>query len=98
MEKSLKFTSKTVLVAAAAALLTATAFATEYTKGVVQKIDEKSGKVTVKHEELKNLEMPAMTMVFRVSDDQMLQQLEAGDDIEFVAQRIKGKLTLTEIK
>ncbi|WP_027235297.1 copper-binding protein [Leisingera caerulea] len=69
-----------------------------FTKGTVKKVDPKSGKVTIIHEELVDLEMPAMTMVFRVADDAMLDLLKAGDAIEFVAERIKGKLTLTALK
>ncbi len=70
----------------------------EYTKGVVKKVNAKSGKVTIIHEELKALEMPAMTMVFRVTDDAILEQMEPGDNIEFVAERLKGKLTVTNLK
>ncbi|MEK0163132.1 copper-binding protein [Phaeobacter sp. JH20_36] len=68
-----------------------------FTKGTVKKLDTKSGKVTIIHEELVNLEMPAMTMVFRVADHAMLDQLEVGDAIEFVAERIQGKLTVTAL-
>lgn len=70
----------------------------EYTKGVVKKINAKSGKVTIIHEELTNLGMPAMTMVFRVSEDAMLEKMNAGDNIEFVAERLKGKLVVTDLK
>ena len=69
-----------------------------FTAGTVKKVDAKSGKVTIIHEELVDLEMPAMTMVFRVADDAMLDQLKVGDAIEFVAERIKGKLTVTALK
>ena len=69
-----------------------------FTAGTVKKIDAKSGKVTIIHEELVDLDMPAMTMVFRVADDAMLDQLKAGEAIEFVAERIKGKLTVTALK
>lgn len=70
----------------------------EFTKGVVQKVDLKAKKVTIKHEELKDLEMPAMTMVFRTKTDEMLAALKEGQTIEFVAERLNGKLTVTEIK
>lgn len=73
------------------------AFAAEYTKGEVTKIDEKQKKLTIKHEELKNLEMPAMTMVFVVADDAMLNKVEVGQSIEFVAERVNGRITVTEI-
>jgi Cu/Ag efflux protein CusF len=74
------------------------AFATEYTKGTVKKINMKAKKVTVIHEELINLDMPAMTMVFRVASPDMLEKMKAGDKIEFVADRVKGKLTITDLK
>jgi len=74
------------------------AFATEFTKGTVKKVDAKAKKVTLIHEELKNLGMPAMTMVFRVKDDAMLEQMKEGSAVEFVADRMKGKLTVVELK
>ncbi|MEJ8570516.1 copper-binding protein [Microbaculum marinum] len=73
-------------------------FATEYTKGVVKKVDADAGKVTVIHEELKNLDMPAMTMVFRAGDDEILARMQEGQEIEFVADRVNGKLTIIEVK
>jgi Cu/Ag efflux protein CusF len=86
-------------VAATLALAVAgTAFAAEYTKGKVKKLDEKAGKVTITHEELKNLGMPAMTMVFKIGDGIDAAKLKAGSDIEFVADRVNGKLTVTEVK
>jgi Cu/Ag efflux protein CusF len=86
-------------VAATLALVVAgTAFAAEFTKGKVKKIDEKAGKVTIIHEELKNLDMPAMTMVFRIGDGVDAAKLKEGSDIEFVADRVNGKLTVTEVK
>ncbi|MDF1608634.1 copper-binding protein [Hoeflea sp. YIM 152468] len=74
------------------------ALSTEYTKGVVKKVDLKAGKVTIIHEELANLEMPAMTMVFKTIDMAMLEKMKEGQDIEFVADRVNGKLTVTELK
>ncbi|MEY8144561.1 copper-binding protein [Falsihalocynthiibacter sp. CO-5D18] len=90
----------TTLVATAIALmLTVTgSLAGTLTKGTVKKIDTKVGKITIIHEELVDLDMPAMTMVFRVSDDGMLTQLAEGQEIEFVADRVNGKLTVVELK
>ena len=65
---------------------------------MVKKIDLKAKKVTVSHEELKSLDMPAMTMVFRTATEEMLGSLKEGQTIEFVADRVNGKLTITEIK
>ncbi len=55
----------------------------EFTDGEVRKIDLEAGKVTIKHDEIKNLEMPAMTMVFYVKDKSMLNGLNVGDKIKF---------------
>ncbi len=68
-----------------------------YTKGVVKKIKADAGKVTIIHEELTELDMPAMTMVFRAEDD-IISQLSEGQEIEFLADRVKGKLTVSAIK
>jgi len=70
----------------------------EYTKGTVKKVNAKSGKVTIIHEELVNLGMPAMTMVFRVAETDMLAKMNAGDEIQFIADRVKGKLTVIQMK
>ncbi|MNV34375.1 Cation efflux system protein CusF precursor [compost metagenome] len=74
------------------------AFAQEFTNGTVKKVDAKAKKVTLIHEELKSLEMPAMTMVFTVDDAAMLAKLKEGAKVQFVAERKNGKLTVTQIK
>ena len=89
---------KTVLFALAAAAISTVSMAAEFTKGEVKKIDLKQKKITIKHEELKSLDMPAMTMVFIVSDDALLAKAKQGQAIEFVAEKVNGKLTVTEIK
>ena len=62
--------------------------------GEVKKVDKDAGKVTIKHGPLENLGMPAMTMVFRVKDPAMLDQLKAGDKINFLAEKRNGALTV----
>lgn len=69
----------------------------EYTTGKIKKIDSKAGKVTIIHGPLVNLDMPAMTMVFRANEE-MIASMSEGQDIEFVADRVKGKLTVTMMK
>lgn len=88
------------LIGTAAAILTfslASASAGSFTKGTVKKLDENAGKVTIIHEALVNLDMPAMTMVFR-ADKALIARMKDGQDIEFVADRVAGKLTVTELK
>ena len=69
----------------------------EFAKGTVKKIDAEGGKVTINHGPLANLDMPAMTMVFRADAD-MIAKMSEGQDIEFIAEPVKGKLTVTQLK
>jgi uncharacterized cupredoxin-like copper-binding protein/Cu/Ag efflux protein CusF len=85
----------TVEVSAAPAVVAVTQ---EYTKGTVKEVKTGQEKVTVIHEELKNLDMPAMTMVFNVADPAMLDTMKEGDVIEFIAERVRGRLTITDLK
>jgi Cu/Ag efflux protein CusF len=70
----------------------------ELTDGEVTKIDKEAGKITLRHGELKNLHMPAMTMVFGVKDPAMLSQVKAGDKVKFAADRVNGALTIVQLK
>jgi len=70
----------------------------EMSEGEVRKIDAAGKKITLKHGPLKNLDMPAMTMVFRVRDPAWLNQMKPGDRIRFVVERVNGALTLTEFQ
>ena len=56
------------------------------------------GKVTVSHGPLTNLNMPAMTMVFRVKDAAWLDQMQVGAKIRFVADAINGALTIVQLE
>lgn len=75
---------------------TATAAAT-LAAGEVKKVDKEAGKMTIKHGPLANLDMPAMTMVFRVKDAAMLEKVKAGDKINFAAERVNGAITVTHL-
>ena len=70
----------------------------EMTEAEVRKVDRENQKITLKHGAIKNLEMPPMTMVFRVSDTAMLDQVQAGDKVRFTAAKDGGKLTVTAIE
>jgi Cu/Ag efflux protein CusF len=70
----------------------------DMTQGEVRKIDKEVGKLTLKHGRIANLNMPPMTMVFRVKDKSMLNTLQEGDTILFKAVDNGGVLTITEIK
>ena len=67
-------------------------------QGEVRKVDKGAGKVTIKHGPLANLDMPPMTMVFRVKDPAMLDQVKQGDAIRFKAEKVDGNYTVTELE
>ncbi|HKX43219.1 MAG TPA: copper-binding protein [Burkholderiaceae bacterium] len=74
-----------------------TATAAAKSDGEVRKIDKDAGKLTLKHGPIANLEMPGMTMVFRVADPKMLEGLKEGDRVRFSADRVNGAITITAI-
>ena len=91
---------KTLISIAAAALFAVNpAFADgDHVKAEVIKIDQSAGKITLKHGPIKNLDMDAMTMVFRVADPLMLAKVKAGDTVEFEADRVNGAITITKME
>lgn len=82
------------VVAAGPAVATAAAL----TSGEVRKVDREQGKVTIKHEAIANLDMPAMTMVFRAQKPELLKDLNVGDKIRFHAESAGGALVVTQIE
>lgn len=90
----------TLAAAAVALSFSSAAFAqgTPMVSGTVQKIDEAQGKLTINHQKIPNLDMDAMTMVFRAQDPAMLKQVKPGDKVQFTADRVNGQITVTSIK
>jgi len=88
----------------AAGLMIATALSAaparaQTVSGEVRKIDEATGKITLKHGPIKTLDMDeGMTMVFRVQDISVLKQLKVGDKVKFDADRVDGQITVTKIQ
>lgn len=92
-----KFTAKAILGSALLALSASLFAQAVMTDGEVRKVDRDNQKITLKHDDIKNLDMPAMTMVFAVKDAAMLDQVKPGDKVQFHAENAAGKLTVTEI-
>jgi Cu(I)/Ag(I) efflux system periplasmic protein CusF len=67
-------------------------------KAEVRRIDAQSGKITLKHGEITNLDMPPMTMVFQVTTPDLLQGLEAGHQVLFTTDKINGAYTVLSIE
>jgi len=89
---------KILAIATAVFGFSVSANAADYTKGEITKVDAAQKKVTIKHEELKNLDMPPMTMVFAIANDELMKKAKVGAQIEFVAERVNGRITVTDIK
>jgi Cu(I)/Ag(I) efflux system protein CusF len=68
------------------------------TDGEVRRIDKEQGKVTLKHGPIANLDMPGMTMVFKIADPTMLDRIKEGDKVRFAADRVNGAITVTAIE
>jgi Cu/Ag efflux protein CusF len=68
------------------------------TEGEVRKIDLEAKKITIRHGPIKNLDMPAMTMVFQVKDPALLEQVKTGDKVRFEAEKIGGQFTVMRIE
>lgn len=66
--------------------------------GEVRKVTPDSGKITIKHEPIPNLDMPGMTMVFRAGEDTDLSQYQKGDKVSFTVVEKDGKMYLISIE
>jgi Cu(I)/Ag(I) efflux system periplasmic protein CusF len=83
---------------AASASAAAAGAAADMTDGEVRKVDKSSAKITLKHGEIKSLDMPPMTMVFVVKDKAVLDKLQPGDKVKFKAVNEAGKYTVTDLQ
>lgn len=68
-----------------------------FTDAEVRKVYTDTGKITLKHGAIKNLDMPGMTMQFKVKNAAMLDGIHAGDRVVFTAEQVKGELVVTSL-
>lgn len=68
------------------------------TAGEITRVDKRASKLTIRHEDIKNLDMPAMTMVFGLKDSTQVAQFNPGDKVRFHVQDEGGSLTITRIE
>ncbi|WP_370870660.1 copper-binding protein [Polaromonas sp.] len=68
------------------------------TDGEVRKIDKENQKITLKHGDIKNLDMPGMTMVFKVKDAAMLDKVQVGSKVKFNAEKSDGAIAVTSME
>ncbi|HEY6132974.1 MAG TPA: copper-binding protein [Rubrivivax sp.] len=65
--------------------------------GEVTKIDKAQAKITLRHDGIKHLDMPAMSMAFRVSDPKLLDAVAVGDKVRFTADKVGGNFTIVSL-
>lgn len=83
---------------AAAPALSTAGDATPWSDAEITKWDPRTLRVTLRHGEIKNLEMPPMTMVFRVSEASVLSDLKPGDKVRFRAEQVNGAYHVKQIE
>ena len=88
----------TAVVLAASLPASLPAWATDLTDGEIRKVDKETRKITIKHGEIKSLDMPPMTMVFQVRDPALLDKVKPGDKVRFTATKADSGYVVTEIQ
>ncbi len=76
----------------------ATAQQPQMTMATVRKLDVQNGKITLKHDMIKNIGMPPMTMVFTVSEPSLLNGISEGDNVRFTAEKKGSALMVTALE
>lgn len=74
------------------------ALAQAMAEGVVRRIDLDNNKITIRHGEVKALDMPPMTMVFVAKQPELLKSLAPGDAIVFEAFEANGQYSVGKIQ
>lgn len=64
----------------------------------VRRVDKGAGKITLRHGEIKHLDMPPMTMVFQVPDPALLDKVKPGDKVKFRAEKAASGYVVTAIE
>lgn len=103
--------SRVVLVTALASLAPLAAGAATGTPGAastdaqvpltaaeVRRVDRANARITLRHEDMRHLDMPPMTMVFAVADPAMLEGLSPGMAVRVRVERREGGLVVTRIE
>ncbi len=64
----------------------------------VRRVDTAGKKISLRHGEIKNLDMPPMTMVFQVADPALLDKVKAGDKVLVTVDQVNGAYTVMSIE
>lgn len=67
-------------------------------RGILRSIDAASGAVMIKHEAIHPFGMPNMTMLFVVSDPQLLEGRAAGEEVSFTLAMKDGAMLVVDLR
>jgi Cu(I)/Ag(I) efflux system protein CusF len=87
-----------IALAAASALSPSAAFAADFVKGKVIEVDGAARRVTLEHGDIPNLDMPGMTMTFRVAAAVDIENFKPGAAVEFTADSVDDEIAVTEVR
>ena len=86
-----------ILATAALVAFSAVASAQALVAAEVKKIDKAQSRIMLKHDEIKQFDMPALTGTYKVSDPAMLDKVHVGDHVRFSLDRVNNQYTITRI-
>ena len=72
--------------------------ASHMAEGEIKKINLDNKKMTIKHGDIKSLDMPGMTMVFQIRNSTFLETFNAGDKVKFFAEKFDGAFVITDMQ
>ena len=93
-----RLTARSVGVSLLLACAVLAAHAQGVNEGEVRRVDTAQKKITLKHGEIKNLDIPPTVMAFSVRDPAMVDKVKAGDKVRFSADKVGGAYTITAIE
>ncbi len=64
----------------------------------VRRVNTRASTLSLRHEEIPNLDMPPMTMVFQVSDPGLLEGVATGDRVWVTIDQIDGAYTVLSVE
>jgi Cu/Ag efflux protein CusF len=70
----------------------------EWASGEIRRLDPENKRLTIKHGDIKSIDMPPMTMVFYVKEPSLLGGLQVQDAVEFEATAEGTKYIVTAIR
>lgn len=71
---------------------------TEMSDGEIRRIDVEKGTILLKHGDIPNLGMGAMTMGFKLKNPAAARDLKVGDKVKFAAEKQGETLIVTQIR